>query len=99
LKYIFTSMCLAPYVCGAEWGKKRERRGRERTERLLSRIYIGYISGTGAKVDCPKEYLGKTVYLVIVKNGKTGKTGKTGKNGKTGKTGKNGEDDGDDAGH
>lgn len=22
--------------------------------------------GTGAKVDCPKEYLGKTVYLVIV---------------------------------
>lgn len=21
--------------------------------------------GTGAKVDCPKEYLGKTVYLVI----------------------------------
>lgn len=23
--------------------------------------------GTGAKVDCPKEYLGKTVYLVIVK--------------------------------
>jgi len=22
--------------------------------------------GTGAKVDCPKEYLGKDVYLVIV---------------------------------
>ena len=22
--------------------------------------------GTGAKVDCPKEYLGKTVYLVII---------------------------------
>ena len=22
--------------------------------------------GTSAKVDCPKEYLGKTVYLVIV---------------------------------
>lgn len=21
--------------------------------------------GTGAKVDCPKEYIGKTVYLVI----------------------------------
>lgn len=21
--------------------------------------------GTGAKVDCPKEYMGKTVYLVI----------------------------------
>lgn len=24
--------------------------------------------GTGAKVDCPKEYLGKTVYLVILEN-------------------------------
>ena len=23
--------------------------------------------GTGAKVDCPKEYLGKIVYLVVVK--------------------------------
>jgi putative transposon-encoded protein len=23
--------------------------------------------GTGAKVNCPKEYLGKTVYLVICK--------------------------------
>jgi len=23
--------------------------------------------GTGAKVDCPKEYLGKTVYLVVVR--------------------------------
>jgi putative transposon-encoded protein len=23
--------------------------------------------GTGAKVDCPKEFLGKSVYLVIVK--------------------------------
>ncbi len=22
--------------------------------------------GTGAKVDCPKEYLGKTVYLVVI---------------------------------
>lgn len=26
--------------------------------------------GTGAKVDCPKEYLGRTVYLVVVKNGR-----------------------------
>jgi len=26
--------------------------------------------GTSAKVSCPKEYLGKTVYLVFVKNGK-----------------------------
>jgi len=24
--------------------------------------------GTGAKVDCPKEYLGRKVYLVIRKN-------------------------------
>mgnify|MGYP005662865377 CR=1 FL=1 len=24
--------------------------------------------GNGAKVDCPKEYLGKTVYLVIVED-------------------------------
>lgn len=26
--------------------------------------------GNGAKVDCPKEYLGKTVYLVILDYGK-----------------------------
>lgn len=26
--------------------------------------------GTGAKVNCPKEYLGKTVYLVICENEK-----------------------------
>ena len=25
--------------------------------------------GTSAKVDCPKEYLGKTVYLVITNEG------------------------------
>ena len=24
--------------------------------------------GTGAKVDCPKKYLGKTVYLVVLKD-------------------------------
>lgn len=24
--------------------------------------------GTGAKVDCPKEYLGKTVYLIVTKD-------------------------------
>jgi len=24
--------------------------------------------GNGAKVDCPKQYLGKTVYLVVVEN-------------------------------
>jgi len=23
--------------------------------------------GTGAKIDCPKEYLGKTVYVVVVR--------------------------------
>ena len=27
--------------------------------------------GTSAKVSCPKEYLGKKVYLVFVKNGKS----------------------------
>jgi putative transposon-encoded protein len=27
--------------------------------------------GTGAKVDCPKEFLGKEVYLVILDNGTT----------------------------
>ncbi|MBU4501723.1 MAG: DUF2080 family transposase-associated protein [Nanoarchaeota archaeon] len=26
--------------------------------------------GTGAKVDCPKEYLGKDVYLIIVEDGR-----------------------------
>jgi len=25
--------------------------------------------GTGAKVDCPKEFLDKTVYLVVIGNG------------------------------
>ena len=25
--------------------------------------------GTGAKVDCPKRYLGQEVYLIILKNG------------------------------
>ncbi len=25
--------------------------------------------GTGAKVDCPKEFLGKIVYLVFIENG------------------------------
>lgn len=27
--------------------------------------------GTSAKVSCPKEYLGRKVYLVFVKNGKS----------------------------
>jgi putative transposon-encoded protein len=30
---------------------------------FMKRIVTAY--GTGAKVTCPKEYLGKTVYLVI----------------------------------
>lgn len=40
---------------------------------VLSEEIIGFLRkkvtkfGTGAKVDCPKEYLGRTVYLVIVK--------------------------------
>jgi len=43
------------------------------TELKLTGI-LGFIKrkvtpfGNGAKVDCPKEYLGKTVYLVIVEN-------------------------------
>lgn len=43
-------------------------------ERLtLTEEVVGFIRkkvtpfGTGAKVDCPKEFLGRTVYLVIVK--------------------------------
>ena len=44
---------------------------REQTEIKVSGI-IGFIEkkvtsfGTGAKVDCPKEYLGKRVYLIIL---------------------------------
>ncbi|MCD6522362.1 MAG: DUF2080 family transposase-associated protein [Candidatus Diapherotrites archaeon] len=42
----------------------------------LSEEIIGFLRkkvtpfGTGAKVDCPKEYLGRTVYLVICKEEK-----------------------------
>jgi putative transposon-encoded protein len=38
---------------------------------VLSDEVIGFFQkkvtkfGTGAKVDCPKEYLGKTVYIVV----------------------------------
>ncbi len=45
---------------------------KEKTEITLKGIQ-GFIErtvtpfGTGAKVDCPKEYLGKRVYLVILK--------------------------------
>lgn len=35
--------------------------------------------GTGAKVDCPKEHLGKTVYLVVIneRNNKTKNSSKS----------------------
>jgi putative transposon-encoded protein len=39
---------------------------------VLTEDVIGFFKktvtkfGTGAKVDCPKEYLGKTVYVVVV---------------------------------
>jgi putative transposon-encoded protein len=42
-----------------------------RKKRITIDGIIGYMErsvtkfGTGAKVDCPKEYLGKKVYLVI----------------------------------
>jgi putative transposon-encoded protein len=41
---------------------------------VLSEEIIGFVRkkvtkfGTGAKVDCPKEYLGKIAYLVICKD-------------------------------
>jgi putative transposon-encoded protein len=43
----------------------------ERTTELRVTGILGFIRkkvtpfGNGAKVDCPKEYLGKTVYLVV----------------------------------
>ncbi|NCO97536.1 MAG: DUF2080 family transposase-associated protein [Candidatus Aenigmarchaeota archaeon] len=46
---------------------------KEQTE-LTVRNIAGFIEkkvtlfGTGAKVDCPKEYLGRRVYLVILKD-------------------------------
>jgi len=45
----------------------------EVTTKLSVEGIIGFIKrkvtpfGTGAKVDCPKEYMGKTVYLVVLK--------------------------------
>ncbi len=48
-------------------------RVREQTEIRVKDI-VGFIEkrvtpfGTGAKVDCPKEYLGKRVYLVILRD-------------------------------
>jgi len=46
---------------------------KEQTELTVKDI-VGFIErrvtpfGTGAKVDCPKEYLGRRVYLVILRN-------------------------------
>jgi putative transposon-encoded protein len=46
---------------------------KEQTELTVKNI-VGFMErrvtpfGTGAKVDCPKEYLGKRVYLVILKD-------------------------------
>lgn len=42
---------------------------------LVVRGIVGFLKrkvtkfGTGAKVDCPKEFLDKTVYLVVIENG------------------------------
>ena len=43
----------------------------EKGRLVLTEDVIGFFRktvtkfGTGAKVDCPKEYLGKTVYIVV----------------------------------
>lgn len=43
----------------------------ERGRLVLNEGIVGFFRktvtkfGTGAKVDCPKEYLGKTVYIVV----------------------------------
>lgn len=45
----------------------------EKGKLILTEDVIGFFQktvtkfGTGAKVDCPKEYLGKTVYVVVTK--------------------------------
>ena len=44
------------------------------TNEITLKNIIGFVVkkvtkfGSGAKVDCPKEYLGKTVYLVILED-------------------------------
>jgi len=46
----------------------------EFTTKLILEGILGFIErrvtsfGNGAKVDCPKEYIGKKVYLVILKD-------------------------------
>lgn len=43
----------------------------EKGKLILTENVIGFFQktvtkfGTGAKVDCPKEYMGKTVYVVV----------------------------------
>lgn len=45
----------------------------EKGKLVLTEDVIGFFQkkvtkfGTGAKIDCPKEYLGKTVYIVVCK--------------------------------
>jgi len=58
-------------------------------ERLsLSDEVVGFFTkkvtpfGTGAKVDCPKEYLGNTAYLIIRKNDPRRRTAKDKRGGK-----------------
>jgi len=42
----------------------------ELTVKNIEGFYVRIVTpfGTSAKVDCPKEHLGKTVYLVIASN-------------------------------
>jgi putative transposon-encoded protein len=46
----------------------------EKDKLVLSDEIVGFIEkrvtsfGNGAKVDCPKEYMGKRVYLVVCKD-------------------------------
>ena len=43
----------------------------ELTVKNIEGFYVRIVTpfGTSAKVDCPKEHLGKTVYLVIANDG------------------------------
>ena len=55
---------------------KQARSGGKTKTELKIRNMVGFLKrkvtkfGTSAKVDCPKEYLGKTVYLVVLANEK-----------------------------
>lgn len=60
------------YILGIYYNMKKVKT-KEQTELKIKGI-IGFIEkrvtpfGSGAKVDCPKKYLGKRVYLVILKD-------------------------------